>query len=129
MARRRRSRVPTHTAFYKQMSQKNLKAHMKNREAWRRFKQAAGINRRLTLQRAYAVLEVTPFTWKKLINGFTDTKLSTMLSVCDTLGCTLQGFADAMVEAWEIAERRAKTEQAIREATVLGALDRSGDEE
>jgi hypothetical protein len=55
----------------------------------------------------------------------TDTRLSTAIDICERLGCKLDRFAKAMREAWEIAERRFATEEAIEEASsTSSALDK-----
>lgn len=102
-------------------SQPNRKQFFHTKEAWARFKQTAGIHGNLSVGGALAKLELAgaPIDRRTLtnwINGLTDCKLSTAIDVCETWGCSLDGFARAMLEGWEVAERRWATEQAMAEA-------------
>ena len=102
-------------------SMRNRRTFFKTREAWARFKATAGIHGRLTVAGALKKLQDAgaPLDYRTLtnwINGMTDVKLSTAIDVCDAWGCSVDGFARAMLEGWEIAERRWATEEAMREA-------------
>jgi hypothetical protein len=98
------------------VSQRNRKKFFENREAWPRFRETAGIDGRMTFSVAKRRAGVHQFTLCHIINGMTDTRVSTALFICERLGCTINGFAKGIKQAWEIAERRFATEQAIKEA-------------
>lgn len=91
----------------------------RNREAWPRFRETAGIDARITFTSAWRRAEVHPYTLGYYINGFVDPKLSTAIDCCEAWGCKLEGFARAMRESWEIAERRMQAIEAIEEARRL----------
>jgi len=95
---------------------RNAKKLFRNREAWPRFKATAGIDGRITFDSAWKRARVHPFTLSHYVNGLTDCRMSTAMDLCDKLGCSLEGFAKALKEAWEITERRMQADEAIEEA-------------
>lgn len=104
--------------IWRPISRRNRKKLYKNREAWPRFRDTAGIDKRITFASAYKRAKCHQYTLAHIINGMTDTRFSTVLDICQNLGCTLNGFAKAIKQAWEIAERRARADEAIQEATL-----------
>ena len=102
-------------------SLKNRKHFVRTKESWTRFKATAGIHGGLSVAGALAKLNAAgcPIERRTLTNwiaGFTDVKLSTAIDASEVWGIGVDGFARAMLEAWEVAERRWATEQAIAEA-------------
>ena len=102
-------------------SMRNRKTFFHTKQAWATFRATAGIHGGLSVGGAMKKLKAAgcPIDYRTLknwINGMTDCKLSTAIDVCEVLDCSLDDFARAMVEAWEVAERRWATEQAMRDA-------------
>jgi hypothetical protein len=95
---------------------RNQKKFFRNRENWARFKETARIDGRITFRTAYTRAGIHHFTLSHYVNGLTDVKLSTALDLCDKLHCKIQHFSAAMKEAWELAERRYQSQEAINEA-------------
>jgi len=99
----------------------NRRHFFKTKAAWSTFRATAGIHGGLSVGGALAKLQAAgcPIERRTLtnwINGMTDVKLSTAIDVSEVWGIGVDGFARAMLEAWEVAERRWATEQAIAEA-------------
>ena len=102
-------------------SGRNRKHFAKTKHQWAIFRETAGIHGNLSVGGALKKLNdagcpIDRRTLTNWINGFTDCKLSSAIDVCATLDCPLEGFARAMVDAWELAERRWATEQAMNDA-------------
>ena len=102
-------------------SMRNRKTFFKTKQAWATFRATAGIHGGLSVGGALKKLNAAgcPIDRRTLtnwINGLTDCKLSTAIDVSEALDCSLDDFARAMMEAWEVAERRWATEQAMRDA-------------
>ncbi len=109
-------------------SLRNRKTFFKTKEAWARFKQTSGIHGSLTiggalekLRKDGAAKSLNRRTLNNWVNGLTDVKLSTAIDVCAVWGCSVDDFARAMMDAWEVAERRWATEEAMREALIREA--------
>lgn len=109
---------------------RNVKKYMKTRESWARFKKTAGMKEDIDFQTAIRRAKLHEFTGKHWINGLTDVKLSTAIDFCNTHNLDMNRFANAMIEAWQIAEQRYQVEEAIVQATAEDVLepeaDRSG---
>lgn len=89
------------------------------RDRWRDFKKTAGIDGRMTLPTArekFKAKGIHKFTLLRWIFGHTDVKLSSAIDACEAWGCSLDGFAAAMREAWELAERKWLVSEAIDKA-------------
>jgi len=102
-------------------SMRNRKTFFKTKEAWARFRATAGIHGGLSVGGALKKLEaagasIDRRTLTNWINGLTDLRLSSAIDICEVLDCPLEGFARAMQDAWEVAERRWATEQAMNDA-------------
>lgn len=86
------------------------------RERWRGFKATAGIDGRMTITSArirFREKGIHPNTLLRWIFGHTDVKLSSAIDACDAWGCTLEGFAKGMKEAWEMSERKWAIQDAL----------------
>lgn len=95
---------------------RNVKKYMRTRESWARFKKTAGMQEDIEFQKAIRRAGIHEYTGLHWINGLTDLKLSTAIDFCNTFGLDMNRFANAMIEAWEIAEQRYQVEEAIVQA-------------
>ncbi len=102
--------------YWRPLSRVTIRKRFRNKEAWRRFKATAGIDGRVTMISAYKRTKFHVLTFYRLINGMTDPRLSTAIDFCAVLGCSMDGFARAVAESWEVTGRRIEAEQAMEEA-------------